>query len=414
MSEFSNSFFRDLPPRDRRYDVPVADQLVFCVFPNGVKTWVHVYPFEEFTRRRTIGLYPDMRFEQVHDALSASRKIVELDSSHEQRRIQDIRRSRGLRNISMTVVAAAAGVAVSVLVARSLQGEVVATLPPLSAPSIVTSAPDPAPEPVSIHHDDPVVPHEDPIQLPETATVQTGQDLVDVQIDKPETVDEAGSPDETLAMIVHPDPAITLETDLTDPVTAQAEQDLVIAQVTTPETGIEEASVVEPDEVVPGDSGDTGKPGDDDAGTSGDPQTPVSAAEADPEQASKPETIVTPDTQPASEKVRRALLTDGISAHEPANVLKGPIGIDAENIRTVFFFTELTGLGGERISHHWKHLGSTIAEVPFDVRADGRWRVYSSKRISADQSGSWTVEVVTSDGVVLSTVAFEVETDPAN
>jgi hypothetical protein len=115
-----------------------------------------------------------------------------------------------------------------------------------------------------------------------------------------------------------------------------------------------------------------------------------------------------------SGQVRRALLADSISAHEPANVLQSPIGIDADNIRTIFFFTELRGLGGERVSHHWKHLGNTIAEVPFDVRADGRWRVYSSKRIAADQSGSWTVEVVSSDGVVLSTVAFEVENNPAN
>ena len=118
--------------------------LCFAFFPNGVKTWVHVYPFEEFTRRRTIGLYPDMRYEQVQEALAASRRIVDLDTDHEKRRVQEVRRSRGLRNIGITVVAAAAGVAVSVLVARTLQGEVATMEPPLpvssfEAPSPVTT-----------------------------------------------------------------------------------------------------------------------------------------------------------------------------------------------------------------------------------------------------------------------------------
>jgi hypothetical protein len=80
MPQFSDEYFRDLPPRDRRYDTPVADQLVFSVFPNGVKAWVHVYPCDDFVRRRTIGLFPEMSLVAARAALEQSRRIAEVDA----------------------------------------------------------------------------------------------------------------------------------------------------------------------------------------------------------------------------------------------------------------------------------------------------------------------------------------------
>ena len=81
MTSFSNDYFRDLPPRDRRYDTPVAEQLVFSVFPNGVKAWVHVYPCDDFVRRRTMGLFPEMDYDRALAALDESRRIAEMDAS---------------------------------------------------------------------------------------------------------------------------------------------------------------------------------------------------------------------------------------------------------------------------------------------------------------------------------------------
>jgi hypothetical protein len=57
--------FRDLPPRERRYEIQVADNLFFSVFPNGVKTWVLVYRFDGIVRRQTVGTFPDMRLAQA-------------------------------------------------------------------------------------------------------------------------------------------------------------------------------------------------------------------------------------------------------------------------------------------------------------------------------------------------------------
>lgn len=86
MTRFNNDYFRDLPPRDRRYDTPVADQLVFRVFPNGVKAWVHVYPCDDFVRRRTMGLFPEMDYGAALSALQESRRIAEVDVEQARRR----------------------------------------------------------------------------------------------------------------------------------------------------------------------------------------------------------------------------------------------------------------------------------------------------------------------------------------
>ena len=65
MTSLNDDEFRDLPPRDRRYEIQVADNLFFAVFPNGVKTWVLVYRFDGIVRRETLGTFPDMLLAQA-------------------------------------------------------------------------------------------------------------------------------------------------------------------------------------------------------------------------------------------------------------------------------------------------------------------------------------------------------------
>jgi len=80
MPAISEDYLHNLPPQDRRYDAPVADELVLNVFPNGVKTWVHLYPFEGFTRRRTIGVFPDMSLTEALAGLEQSQQLVRLET----------------------------------------------------------------------------------------------------------------------------------------------------------------------------------------------------------------------------------------------------------------------------------------------------------------------------------------------
>ena len=65
MNSFTDDDFRDLPPRERRYEIQVADDLFFAVFPNGVKIWVLVYRFDGIVRRQTLGAFPEMTLAQA-------------------------------------------------------------------------------------------------------------------------------------------------------------------------------------------------------------------------------------------------------------------------------------------------------------------------------------------------------------
>ena len=125
MSEFSDQYFHDLPPRQRRYDTPVSEQLHFCVFPNGVKSWVFLYEVDGYLRRRTIGLFPEMGYKDALRALDPNRKIAEVDASEHRQPAKRPPMSmtltlppavqRLLRRISLTDVLTAGGTAVVAL-----------------------------------------------------------------------------------------------------------------------------------------------------------------------------------------------------------------------------------------------------------------------------------------------------------
>jgi hypothetical protein len=76
----TDSYFRDLPPKARRYDTPLGEGLVFSVFPNGTKCWVLVYSAGGFARRRTLGIFPAMRLEQAREAAARARHIIDVEA----------------------------------------------------------------------------------------------------------------------------------------------------------------------------------------------------------------------------------------------------------------------------------------------------------------------------------------------
>lgn len=80
MTAFSDDYFRDLPPKARRYDTPLGDGIVFSVFPNGTKCWVLVYSASGFTRRRTLGLFPEMGLDAAREAAQQALRILDVET----------------------------------------------------------------------------------------------------------------------------------------------------------------------------------------------------------------------------------------------------------------------------------------------------------------------------------------------
>jgi hypothetical protein len=108
--------------------------------------------------------------------------------------------------------------------------------------------------------------------------------------------------------------------------------------------------------------------------------------------------------------IARAQFTTAVVDHEPT-----------DNITTltndhfiVYFFTEIVGAQGETYTHRWEYEGQQMAEVTFNVGGP-RWRVYSSKNLKPEWTGTWTVTVLDSAGNPVKVSSFDlVEAQPRN
>jgi hypothetical protein len=108
------------------------------------------------------------------------------------------------------------------------------------------------------------------------------------------------------------------------------------------------------------------------------------------------------------ENIARAQLTTGIEAREPIDRIESVVFTEGQQLKRLFYFTELRDMKGETIIHRWEHEGEVVAEVKFDVRGN-RWRVYSSKYLSPEMTGQWRVIVVNSKGESLISANFMFE-----
>jgi len=72
----------------------------------------------------------------------------------------------------------------------------------------------------------------------------------------------------------------------------------------------------------------------------------------------------------------------------------------------IYYFTDLKGLTGQNVIHRWIYNGQTMAELKFNVGAP-RWRVWSSKTLLTDWTGTWTVAVIDELGQEVFRESFE-------
>jgi hypothetical protein len=94
----------------------------------------------------------------------------------------------------------------------------------------------------------------------------------------------------------------------------------------------------------------------------------------------------------------RAQFTSAIKDREPTDSLTSA-GTDKTEI---YFFTELKGFSGSKITHRWEHGGKVEREQTFDIRGD-RWRAWSNKTLGPRATGEWKVIVVDGTGATLGT-----------
>ena len=102
-------------------------------------------------------------------------------------------------------------------------------------------------------------------------------------------------------------------------------------------------------------------------------------------------------------EVTRAMFTIGVDNREPVIMVDS---IDSSSYTSISFFTELQDLSGNNITHQWTFNGDVMFEKTFEVKGP-RWRVWTSKTLIPSWIGTWTVNVLDNDRVVLSSKSFE-------
>lgn len=105
----------------------------------------------------------------------------------------------------------------------------------------------------------------------------------------------------------------------------------------------------------------------------------------------------------ADPTVARGVFTSEVSDREPVDDLRA---IDTKTGK-LNFFTELLNFEGTTVIHRWSYNGQVMAAIPFKVNGP-RWRVYSSKIVIPEWTGTWEVSVVGAGGATVYTKTIEV------
>ena len=100
-------------------------------------------------------------------------------------------------------------------------------------------------------------------------------------------------------------------------------------------------------------------------------------------------------------EVTLAQFTTGVENREPMDA----VSFVGNDVAEIYFYSDLRDLSGATVVHRWEYGGEVMAEVPFEVTTD-RWQVWSTKALSPNQLGDWTVSVVAPDGEILAVETF--------
>jgi hypothetical protein len=102
-------------------------------------------------------------------------------------------------------------------------------------------------------------------------------------------------------------------------------------------------------------------------------------------------------------EISRALFTNGIDNREPMAIIDS---IDSSTSNSISFFSEVTNMSGQKITHQWMHNDKIMFEKTFEVKS-ARWRVWTSKTLIPGWTGTWTVNVLDNERAILTSKSFE-------
>jgi hypothetical protein len=346
----------DLQPQAARYDTPIADDLVICTFPNGVRTWIFAYTTNGYQRRQSLGVYPEMSLADARQALFAARKLQAVEDqlaehglgSETVRQLPDDGaatvpnaqgRPRWLER--RTISAALAGGLMSIAILLGSRHFPFDYYFERFAP-VKPRATSPMGPPVVARN----------AERARTAAAGTAAARPGTPT-APATSATAAPVAATAAGDASPD-AIPAEGG-----TAAAE---TVAQ-TAPVTSVAELSAAN--------------------------RALLKAQES------------------LRGSVAREVLARGIEEGRPVGPFQTQVALDMEAPTTLYYFTELRGMAGRTVLHRWLHEGRLFSETSMQVGEGWLSALHSSATIAPGMTGRWEVRICDASGRALEQESFE-------
>lgn len=128
-----------------------------------------------------------------------------------------------------------------------------------------------------------------------------------------------------------------------------------------------------------------------------------STEKAEPSHEPKPPPAASVST---AKGVVRARLSRGILEKEPFGEVVSPVRAKADEAITLYFFTELEGMRGQRVSHQWLREGKLVFEKSLILKANNM-RFHTSKLLTRHMLGHWQVQLTDARGKILHSESFE-------
>jgi len=432
MKKLNESDFIDLEPRTLPYEVRAEVDLALRIFPNGSKTWVYIYFDQTIVQRETLGIYPEMSVEQAYVALEKARH--EAFKSSEMATLKNIEQENpptksytGRISAIAATMCAAALLLVYLPLNSDLALEQAIPLPMIETVAKIIDIP----APVVPQHEESAISGPPSIQplIEEIATVDTlqppvAEEVVIADAPQPPVAEEVAIADtpqppvaEEVAIADTPQPPAAEEVAIADtpqPLTTEeiavidTPQPLTTEEVTT--IGTLQPSTIEEEEAA---IADTPLPSvvTEVTAVANTPPSPILEVEEieTPIIMATTETAMKSDlTQHSNGLVKRAQFTSGIQDREPIDQIDNLLNsvADEDSAKQLYFFTEVAKLEGRTIYHRWQLNGEVLAEIPFEVKSNWRWRVFSSKKILPSMQGEWRVSVIDDQGNTLYSEQF--------
>ena len=418
MSPLSDEYLRSLEPESLRYDVTIFDDFVISVLPNGIKTWAFLYEYDGRTRRKTLGVYPDMSYEQAEDALDNARDmILKLGDD-----IKDSPVEPDTRQVE---------------VPAEIKFEEPPPDPVLPSVPVAEPAPTPEPAPEPVIATRPAPPESRPAVLASrrrkryhTRPYKRGRSgkryfalgvlcvlalgaavILLPRLGGGGTTTSAAPAEQDTSGRAAPAPIVVENEPEPRPENGRAAPAPIILDETpapaavaqTPPAQAVPVPVPQPEPIVEAPPISQAPPA-----PEPEPEPPVSetpqrvAAIAQPEtptaSAPNPSAPIETDATATGGQVTRSVVTSDVADLEPVDNLGPNIALNDGGFQTVFYFTELRNFTAGQIVHRWVYNGRVIADVPLRVDGGWRWRTYSSKDLLPGMTGEWSVSVIDGDG----------------